>query len=114
MKLKPQKRSGSFAKATIGFAEEVFDKHTAKVVEDIAACDAKADTFKKAIADAEVTAAEKKTALEAVEKDWDQMQDVWVQLENESSSATKSLKQIESRMPTLHKKTALEAVEKDW
>jgi len=104
MKLKPQKRGGSFAKATIGFAEELFDKHTVKVVEDIAACDAEATTFKKSIADAEVTAAEKKAVLEAVEKDWDQMQDVWVQLESESSSATRILKQIENRIPTFHKR----------
>jgi len=103
LKLKPINRTATFAKVTVQFAEEEFDKHTAKTAQGVAAFDAEEATHKKAIADAEAVATEKKAALDAVAATWDQMQDVWVALENESSAAKRELKKTEARIPRAQK-----------
>merc|ERR1719263_2000743 len=53
LKMTPEKREGTFAKATMGFAQEYFTKHTAKVAQDISALDAEATSLQAATASAE-------------------------------------------------------------
>lgn len=103
LKLKPVNRTGAFAQATVQFAETAFDKHTAKTAEAVAAFDAEEATHKKAIADAEAASTEKKAALDAVATEWDQMQDVWVALENDASVAKRELTKTEARIPRAQK-----------
>lgn len=103
LKMTPEKREGSFAKVTIQFVEDAFTKHTAQVAQDIAGLDSEAESHKSAIAAADATLAEKKAALEALEKEWNEMQDVWVEKENALAKATKELKSIETRIPRVMK-----------
>jgi chromosome segregation ATPase len=103
LKMTPEKREGTFAKATMQFAEEYFNKHTAKVAQDIAGLDAEAASLQATTASAEGTVAEKKAALDAVEKEWDEMQDVWVAADKEAALAAKGLSQIENRIPRVNK-----------
>jgi len=103
LKMSPEKREGTFAKATMEFAEDYFKKHTAKVAADIAGLDAEAATHKAAIASAEGVLAEKKGILNGLEKEWDLMQDDWVKLENSAAEAAKGLSQTEARIPRVNK-----------
>jgi len=114
LKMSPEKREGTFAKATMEFAQQEFNKHTAKVAQDIAGLDAEAASHVAAIAAAEANAAEKKAALEAEVKEYDAMQDVWVTYDAEAAAAARELKQIEARIPKVEKNIdkAKDALEK--
>jgi len=103
LKMTPEKRAGTFAKATMDFAQEYFDKHKAKVAQDIASLDAEEAGHKTAVAREEAIAAEKKTALEVVEKEWDGMQEVWIGLDKIRAEAARGEKQQESQIPRAQK-----------
>lgn len=99
LKMTPEKRAGTFAKATMSFADEYFAKHTAKLSQDISGLDAEAAMHTAAIAAAEARAAQEKAALDVVDKEWDTMQDGWLALEKESADAARALQKIEAGMP---------------
>jgi len=101
LKLKPEKREGAFAKATMRFTEELFEKHTAKVAQDISALDPEAASSKAAIDVAEAALAVKKADLQVVSEEWDAMQNVWLQLEKDVAEATSNLNSIEYQIPSL-------------
>jgi len=103
LKMTPEKREGTFAKATMQFAEEYFTKHTAKVAADIGGLDGEEASLTAAIAKAEGVATEKKAALDDLTKEWDAMQDIWIGLSNEEGQAEKELKKIEARIPRVNK-----------
>jgi len=103
LKLKPEQRSGVFAKAAMQFVEDCFAKHTAKVVEDISGLDAEDARNKFGVAAAEEIVMDKKGELQQIKKEWDELQDVWVKLEEDSAGATRSLKSLESQLTPLTK-----------
>jgi len=97
----PEKREGAFAKATMQFTDEIFAKHTAKVSADIAGLDPEAAGLAAVTTAAEAALEQKKAALDGVSKEWDEMQDVWLQLEKESAESARNLKTIEFQIPHL-------------
>lgn len=103
LKMTPEKRAGTFAKATIQFAQEIFDKHTAKIAQDLSALDAEEASLKAAVAQEEATSADKKAALEVVDKEFDAMQDIWMGLDKTRAEAAKTEKQVESQLPRAQK-----------
>jgi len=103
LKMTPEKRAGTFAKATIQFAQEIFDKQTAKIAQDISALDAEEASLKAAVAQEEATSADKKAALEVVDKEFDAMQDIWMGLDKTRAEAAKTEKQVESQLPRAQK-----------
>lgn len=103
LKMTPEKRAGTFAQATLKFTEEVFNKHTAQVAADIAGLSAEAEKHKSTIASAQAELDEKNAALKTIEGEWDAMQDVWISLEEEHAKASRSLSQIEARIPKVTK-----------
>jgi len=103
LKMTPEKRAGTFAKATINFAQEYFDKHKAKVAQEIASLNADEAGLKTAVVREEATVAEKKAAYEVVEKEWDGMQEVWIGLDKIRAEAARTEKQLESQIPRAQK-----------
>lgn len=103
LKMTPEKREGTFAKATMDFAQEYFNKHQAKVAQDIASLDAEEAGHKTAVAREEATVAEKKAAYDVVEKEWDAMQEVWIGLDKSRAEAAKGEKQIDAQIPRAQK-----------
>jgi len=103
LKMKPEKREGAFAKATMRFTEELFEKHTTKVTQDISSLDPEASSLKAAIDAAEAVHAMKKGELQVVNGEWDEMQNVWLQLEKEFAEATSNLNGIEAQIPDISK-----------
>jgi len=103
MKMTPEKREGTFAKATMNFVEDVFSKHTAELAKAIAGLDAEGGNVKAALANAEAALNDKKAALEVVEKEFDAMQDIWVGFDKETAVAERALKQIEAKIPRVQK-----------
>jgi len=103
LKMTPDKREGTFAKATINFAGEYFNKHKATVAQDISALDTEESSHLTAVSGAESIVAEKKAALDVVEKEWSDIQDVWVGLENTSAEAARAHKQLEGQIPRAQK-----------
>lgn len=98
LKMAPEKRAGTFAKATIGFAQEYFDKHKAKVAQDIASLDAEEAGHRTAVTREEAAAVERRAALECVEKDWDGMQEVWIGLDKIRAEAARGEKLLENQI----------------
>jgi len=103
LKMTAEKREGTFAKATMEFAQEYFNKHKVKVAQDISALDGEEAGHKAAVAKEEATVAEKKAALDVVEKEWDAIQDIWLALDKTRAEAAKSQKQIENQIPRAQK-----------
>jgi len=103
LKLKPEQRSGAFAKAAMGFVEECFANHAAKVAQDISALDSEEGSLKHAVVLADAELAEKKGELQRKKKEWDELQDVWVKLEEDAAEASRSAKRLELEMPKLTK-----------
>lgn len=103
LKMTPEKRQGTFAQATLKFTEEFFSNHTKQVASDIAGLSAEAQKHTTTIANAQAVLDEKNAALKTVEGEWDAMQDVWIALEEEAAKASRSLSQIEARIPRVSK-----------
>jgi hypothetical protein len=103
LKMTPEKREGTFAKATLDFAQEFFTKHNAKVAQDISSLHAEEASLKAAVAQEETTTAEKKAAYDVVEKEWDAMQEVWIGLDKTRAEAAKTEKQLDAQIPRAQK-----------
>lgn len=103
LKLPMEKRDGSFATVMLKFVEEAFSAHTAKVAQDIAGLDTEAATHSSAITAAEASIADKKAALEVVQKEYDELQAAWMALEAEATQAARALKSVEVRIPRVEK-----------
>jgi chromosome segregation ATPase len=97
-KMTPEKQKGSFAQVSLKFAEEFFTAHTAKVAKDIAGLDEEAAGIASALVAGEAKCTETKDALDVVTKERNEMSEVSSGLSAESRQASKSLKQIESRI----------------
>jgi chromosome segregation ATPase len=98
-KMTPEKQKGSFAQVSLKFAEEYFTAHTAKVAKDIAGLDEEANGIAAAIAAADAKVTETKAALEVVQKEFDEIHEVWEKSSGEASEEAKVLKQFEAKVP---------------
>lgn len=101
LKRKPEDRDGAFAKAAMQFVETEFNKYTEKLSQDVSGLDAEEANIKAAGVSGEAALAAKKEERERLEKEWDEMQDVWVKLEEDVANAANSAKSIEVELPDL-------------
>jgi len=98
LKLKPEQRQGTFAKAAMQWVEDYFAKQTAKLVEDISALDTEEAGLKEGVQAADKVVMDKKGDLQQIKKEWDQLQDVWVKLEEDVALAARDLKSLETQL----------------
>jgi hypothetical protein len=112
-KTKPDQRE-PFALATLDFVEKAFTIHTEKLAAELLSHDQEAESRKSAIEDAEAVVLEKKSQKQQAEQEWDAIQNVWVDSENTSAEAVRTLKDFEMKLTEAGKEVdiAKEVLEK--
>lgn len=95
LKMKVEQRS-SFAQKALMFTEEAFEKHKAALAERIAGAAGEEAANEQAVVAAEAKLAEVKGRHAAQDKEWDEFQNAWAELETKAGDAKTSSAALEN------------------